>query len=261
MGRTLRRLARRCHGGLARWALAALAAGTASLWPLAGGAQGAAEGPSLQIARRVITILGADEQRQALEVLERVDLRNPGDAPFVPDLTGAAGPMGVLRFALPRGAYDLALDDRLGSAETLPVDRGFGSLLAVPPGTTDVTFAYRVPYTGHEFALDTGVVYPTDSVLVLVPRPLEACSPQLTPRETVPIGQREYQVLVGERLAAGQRLVVTLAGLPYTPRPWLLDAPVQRALAAGLAAASVGAVVAYGLWRRRTAALDAACWQ
>ncbi|HLI28818.1 MAG TPA: hypothetical protein VKZ60_17270 [Chloroflexota bacterium] len=257
MGRALR------WAWLMGWATVALVSAAGGLWPLTARAQAPAADnpPPLQIARRVITVLGADTERQALEILERVDLRNPADTPFVPDPAGAGGPMGVLRFALPRGAYDLALDDRLSSAETIPVDRGFGSLLTLPPGTTDVTFAYRVPYTGRTFALDTGVVYPTDSVLVLVPRPLEASGPQLTPRETVPIGRQEYQVLAGAGLAAGQRLVVTVDNLPYTPRPWLLEAPVQRALAAAGAAASVAAVAAYAWWRGRTARLDAACWQ
>ena len=235
-----------------------------ALLPLPAPAQTAAaaeSAPPLEIGRRVITVLSADGERHALEILERVEIRNPTDAPFAPDPGGGMGPMGVLRFSLPRGAYDLTLDERLSSAAAIPVDRGFGSLLTIPPGTTDVTFAYRVPYTGREFELNTGVVYPTDSVLVLVPESLEATSPHLALRETIPIGRQRYQVLGADGLAAGQRLAVTLAGLPFTPRPWLLDPGVQRTIAAGLAAASIAAVAAYAWWRRRQTVLGIACWR
>lgn len=236
--------------------VAALAA-LSLLCPLAARAQqppAPAAAPPLEIARRVVTIIGADEASHALEVLERVELRNTSDAPFVPSTSGGMGPMGILRFALPRGAFDLTPDERLASADIIPVDRGFGSLLTLPPGVTDATFAYRVPYAGRQFELSAGVVYPTDSLLLLVPEGLSVESSDLRPRETVAIGRQRYQVLAAENLAAGARPAATLGNLPFTPRPWLLEEPVQRAIAAALAAGSIVAVWWYAWRRARTLA-------
>ena len=58
---------------------------------------------------------------------------------FTPSMGGAQGPMGLLRFGLPRNAFDLTMDERLSAFDVIQVDRGFASLLPLPPGSTDVT--------------------------------------------------------------------------------------------------------------------------
>ena len=185
---------------------------------------------------------------RGLDILERVAVRNPSDQPFVSSTGGALGPMGLLRFSVPRGAYDLTLDDTLRATEFIPVDRGFGSLLTVPPGGIDVTFAYRVPYAAQEYELSLSAVYPTDSLWLLVPERLSVSSAELQPRETIAIGRQRYQVLVADDLPGGGRATVRLSGLPFTPRPWLLDDSVLRALAAALAGLGVVGAGLYA-WR------------
>jgi hypothetical protein len=208
-----------------------------------------AAGPPLQITRRVVTVLHADEASQTLTLLERVDLWNADDVPFVPSTTGSQGPMGLLRFALPRGAFDLSVDDRLGAHEVIQVDRGFASFLPLPPGATDVTFGYRVPYAAGAHDLTTTVVYPTAALWVLVPASLSVQSAELPAEETVEISRHRYRVRIGQDLAAGQRVGVALAGLPFTPRPWWLDETFQRA--AALALAVLGVLGAWTYARRR----------
>jgi hypothetical protein len=205
--------------------------------------------PGVSIGRRAITILEADPGSRTLAIFERVELQNENDTPFVPSMDGSQGPMGLLRFSLPRNAFDLTLDDRLSAHDIIQVDRGFASLLPLPPGSTDVNFGYRVPYAGGEYELSVNAAYPTASLWVLVPGDFPTSSTDLRLDRTADIGRQRYQVLIADNLAAGQRLSLSLAGLPFVPRPWWLDETVQRA--AALALALAGAAVAWTYARAR----------
>ena len=201
--------------------------------------------PGLSIGRRAVTILGADPASRTLAIFERVELRNDNDTTFVPTMGGSQGPMGLLRFGLPPNAFDLTLDDRLSAYDVIQVDRGFASLLPVPPGTTDVNFSYRVPYAGGAYDLSTNAAYATASLWVLVPGDFSTDSAELRLDRTVDIGRQRYSVLIADNLSAGQRATVTIGGLPFTPRPWWLDETVQRVAAVALAVAGVAAALLY----------------
>ena len=205
--------------------------------------------PPLAVSRHAVTILEVDEAARAVAVLERYQLVNGGDAPFVPSTTGSQGPMGLLRFGLPRGAFDLTLDPQLAAHDIIQVDRGFASLMPISPGQTDVTYSYRLPYARDTLDLVATAVYPTAALWVLAPADLAVGGSNLQPDRVVDIGRQRYQLLAASDLAAGQRVTVSVGGLPYTPRPWLLDETVQRAAAAGLALFGIAAAAVYA-WRR-----------
>jgi hypothetical protein len=205
--------------------------------------------PPLTVSRHAVTVLEADEATRTVAVLERYQLVNGGDAPFVPSTTGGQGPMGLLRFGLPRGAFDLTLDPQLAAQDVIQVDRGFASFLPVPPGQTDVTYTYRLPYARDVLDLVVTTVYPTATLWVLAPADLAVGGANLTVDRVVDIGRQRYQLLAASDLAAGQRVTVSVGGLPYTPRPWLLDETVQRIAAAALALLGIAVAAAYA-WRR-----------
>jgi hypothetical protein len=121
--------------------------------------------------------------------------------------------------------------------------------MPVPPGASDVSFSYRLPYARDAYELNTGVVYPTATFWALVPANLSAASGELRAERVVDIGRQQYQLLVGQDLGAGQRVAVALAGLPFTPRPWPLEEGVQRGAALALTVLGVLAACAYA-WRR-----------
>jgi hypothetical protein len=201
--------------------------------------------PGLSIGRRAITILEVDPSSRTLMIFERLELRNESDTPFVPSLNGTQGPMGLLRFALPRNAFDLTLDEQLSAQDVIQVDRGFASLLTLPPGATDVNFSYRVPYAGGDYELSTNATYPTASVWLLVPADFPTTTTDLRLDRTVVVGRQQYNVFLADNLAAGQRVTTTIAGLPFTPRLWWLDETVQRGAAVALALLGVGIAWAY----------------
>ena len=204
---------------------------------------------ALRVERRAITVLDVDEESRTLAIFERVELRNDGAAAFEPSMGGEQGPMGLLRFGLPRNAYDLTLDPQMAAYDVIQVDRGFASLMPLPPGPTQVNFSYRVPYGGGAYELNAGAIYPTASLWVLVPANLETETPDLRLETTADIGRQRFKVLLADDLAPGPRINVALSGLPYTPRPWLLDESVQRVAAVVLALA--GAALAWAYANRR----------
>ncbi len=257
-----RQLTRALLGGAILLALAAIGpavAGVADgrgpgLVPVAAAQDQPGGAPPLTITRRAITVVEAEADSHTLAVFERVELRDGGDAPFVPSTDGGQGPMGLLRFALPPNAFDLTLDQQLDAYDVIQVDRGFASLMPVPPGATAVNFSYRIPYAGARYELNTNAVYPTDSLWVLVPADFATDSGDLALQTTADIGRQRFKVLTAENLGAGQRVGVTLGGLPFTPRPWVLDETVQRVGAAGLALLGVIVPCLYAGWRRRAPA-------
>jgi hypothetical protein len=209
----------------------------------------AGSAPPLSVSRHAVTILEVDEDARTVSVLERYQLVNGGEETFVPSTTGSQGPMGLLRFGLPRGAFDLTLDQQLAAHEIIQVDRGFASLMPLPPGQTDVTYSYRLPYARDTLDLVATAVYPTAALWVLAPADLAVSGSNLQTDRVVDIGRQRYQLLAASDLAAGQRVTISVGGLPYTPRPWLLDETVQRAGAAALALLGVAAAALYA-WRR-----------
>ena len=217
-------------------------------------ADGIGVAPPLRIGRRAITILDAEPESRILTVFERVEVINEGDGPFVPSVGGSQGPMGLLRFALPRNAYDLTPDPRLGAYEIIQVDRGFGSLLPLAPGTTEINFGYRLPYAGGQYELNTSAVYPTASLWVLVPADFATDSAELRLDTVADVGRLRYQVMAADGLAAGQRVALAIGGLPFTPRPGALDETVQRAVAVALALFGVVGACVYAGRRGAVAA-------
>jgi hypothetical protein len=108
-----------------------------------------------------------------------------------------------------------------------------------------VNFSYRVPYAGGYYELSTNATYPTASVWLLVPADFPTTTTDLRLDRTVVVGRQQYNVFLADNLAAGQRVTTTIAGLPFTPRPWWLDETVQRGAAVALALLGVGIAWAY----------------
>ncbi len=197
----------------------------ALLWPAAMmGAEGAESTTSASVLRVIshtLLVASATQKPPELRMLELIGLENTSDRDFISRPGGSAGPMGLLRFSLPPGAYDLAAGGGLEGQQLIQVDRGFATILTVPPGQHELSFAYRVPYDDTSYAFSKSIIYPTAEFRVLWrdrAATLEADGLKQSP--DVEIGGARFHVAVAQNLAAGSRLQLRLSELPAPTRPW-----------------------------------------
>jgi hypothetical protein len=187
---------------------------------------------AIQIASAVLVILGLDPSTQVAQVLETVKLHNGGKHTFLPSTDGPRGPMGLLRFGLPKGAGNLTPDGRLGASTIIQVDTGFATNLPVPPGDTEVSYSYEIAYgalsDGGYVSLSKNLPYPTDLLRVLaVPGDFIIQSEQLIDQGVDTVGSRQYRRMEGRNLPAHGELSLELRKLPLilpvlrSSNPWL----------------------------------------
>ena len=145
-------------------------------------------------------------------VVEDFILANWGDTTYI----GSAGAEGreTLRFLLPEEARDVELIYGLMDCCTYTSDHSVINSMAVPPGTKEVGFSYRLAYSSSAYILSRAVDYPTDSLMLYVQDVdgLELTSGQLAAAEPVSAqdGTRFLQ-FVGEGLTADSDLTATIS--------------------------------------------------
>ena len=141
--------------------------------------------------------LFAVANEDGLGVIESVTILNNSDFAYIgrgAEMVGDAASGVSLAFALPPGASDVnVFDSDLDMPEIVPVDQGFGTTVAFPPGETRTTFSYRVPGVGGSFDLSRPVLYTTLELSIFAAPPLEIESNRLVPGEGVTLEGKRYE--------------------------------------------------------------------
>lgn len=144
-----------------------------------------------------------------LQVAELYIFRNSGDRAFV-------GAGETLRFTLPEGAQNVRFDDpRMeGSAEVL--ENEVVDTLPVPPGSRQVLLSYSVPYEGASTTFQKEIVYPTQSLNVLIAdEGVDVDAGGLVAGEPVTALQdRQFLNFTRDTVPAGGQLQLKLSNLP-----------------------------------------------
>ena len=167
--------------------------------------------------------------------------------------TGAEGEATV-QFSLPEGATAVQLVEGLMECCVVETDTGLASTLPIFPGSKQFVFTYELrPPTGT-YDLAHRVVYPTESLDVLVTDVgVQVTAAGLTGAEPVSLQGGDYLHLAGENLSAGEDIALHFANLP------LETAPAQPPgsgtslftwIVMGVVIVGVGAALAYPLLRR-----------
>jgi len=158
-----------------------------------------------------------------------------------------SGPGASLGFALPDGAEGAGVgivDSDIDVPEIVEADFGFAVTVAIPPGETQMTFAYTVRGTGGSYDLSRVALYPIADYNVHVTDPLEISSNRLEGggEVTVP-GSGRYRKWSAADIEAGDPIQV-IAVAHGENSAWLI---------AGIAGAVMigGGGLAYILVRRR----------
>lgn len=188
-------------------------------------------------------------------IAEVVMLSNRADRAFL----GEDG--GGLRFTLPDGAQDLAIDGDQGQGRFAPIEGGFVDRLALAPGESSrqILYRYRLPYDGDALQIKRRLPYPAANINALVSDiGQQVESPQLRSEAKRQTGTGAYFNLVGENLPRGSEVSIGLARLAVAAGqgPGAASGAGSRVgvfVLAGLALLGAAALVALPLWRDRGA--------
>lgn len=210
-----------------------------------------------------VIVTGAVADDRFIEVLELALVRNDSDTTLVPSLAapGAAMP-GFLRFALPRGAYNLDVRSDLAGGEVLEVDLGFALTTSVPPTRGEphqFEFVYRLGYDDPVVDLSRTMRFGAASFRFLTPVDVgRPASPGLQDLGAAELEGRVLRLLEGQGIEPGARIELTVSGLP-TPSAWsqvrrkARESYFRYVVPATMAIAML-ALLAYALGRRRVTA-------
>ena len=168
------------------------------------------------VDRQVMVITDLDAPERMAAATEFVRFRNPTDRTLRPNLeTAGPGRFSFLRFALPPGAVDVAVQSDLRGGEVISVGSGFALTAAVPPGEHSVDFAYRFPYGDGAVAYRNSLPQGAGIFQVLVPERWDGVALSgLSARPPVGIQEAVYRAWEGRDLPAGQGVGLRLEGLP-----------------------------------------------
>lgn len=206
--------------------------------------------PTAILLRRDDLFVVPDKDEGGIGVIESVLIVNRSREAYVGRGDGAN--RATLGFALPPDATGISIvDSDLDIPEIVPTDFGFGTTVAIPPGSTRLTFSYRMPSSGGTFDLSRPALYPTLELTVYASDPLEVASNRLADAGVQQIGEDEYRAYsTDDDIDAGDetQLVVTAAA---DPRALTVPLTLGAAAVATLLAAWT---IARGRRRRRAGA-------
>jgi hypothetical protein len=161
----------------------------------------------------VPTVVGSD---RLMAVLDLVTLRNDGDHTFIPDPSASnfTG-MNLLRFSLPEGYTELAVDSVLPQGQLIEIDTGFAMTNPIPPGTHEILYSYAINYSGSSFDFTRTLAYGADEVRVLIPPELgTVVADELEPAQTTELGETVYKEFSGSGYEPGFKMSFAIEDLP-----------------------------------------------
>jgi hypothetical protein len=126
---------------------------------------------------------------------------------------------GPLVITLPQGARGVSMLE-----DSTPKATSSGEHVTVPgpfaPGTTNVNFAYELPYNGPSVRIEQQwpVALQRFSVFALKTGALDLSSPQLTSKQVVSQQGEQVIIATGGAIAAGDRTTIAITGLLYHAR-------------------------------------------
>lgn len=159
------------------------------------------------------TVVGSD---RLMGVLDLVTLRNDGDRTFVPDPTNPnfTG-LNMIRFSLPEGYEDLAVDSVLPQGQLLEISNGFAMTNPVPPGEHEILYSYAITYSGDSLEFTRTLAFGADELRVLMPPELGTVVGEgLEQTRTTELGETMYAEFSGSGYEPGFKMNFAINELP-----------------------------------------------
>jgi uncharacterized membrane protein len=170
----------------------------------------------ITVSSYVMMIPTIDARNREVGVLTVINIDNRGDTVWVPDLTDPAlTGLDLLRFNLPKGFSDLAIESQLPTGNILEIDTGFALTNPVPPGEAAILISYILRYEKDSFDFNLKLPYGADQVRILLPDEGGTISAEgFGAGESVVVAEKMFNQYQGEDYAAGVELLTTFSELP-----------------------------------------------
>ena len=157
-----------------------------------------------------------DARSRQAGVLTVINVDNRGDRIWIPDLSdpNLTG-LDLLRFNLPEGYSDLAIESELPNGNVLEIPTGFALTNPVPPGEAAILISYIIPYEGDGFDFTLKLPYGADQVRTLLPDDAGEISAEgFGTLEPVVVADNVFNQFEGDNYAKGDEVLISYSGLP-----------------------------------------------
>jgi len=171
----------------------------------------------MAVIESTLLVKQVDSQRHVLNVSAIFAFKNLDGRAFVGSLDATQGRPKALFFPLPAGARAISLQKGLIGYRAIQAGNGFATDAMVPPGDSEFSYGFEVPYTGTSFNYDYKAIYPTLGVSLLVPTQYHVSSPDITPKGVVNNADRPYNLYTAANLPPERQVVMKIEGLPQAP--------------------------------------------
>jgi len=155
-----------------------------------------------------------DAQKGMMNVSEIFSFRNLDSHTYVGSFDTSKGKPNALRFSLPGNAKNISLGTGFDGYHTLQVDLGFATDAALPPGITQFSFSYQIPYSAATYDFRYVTVYPTLQLSLLVPPTIQVDPGFMTSAGVTNSGDHQYRLFKSSDLLTNDEVHVSLGGLP-----------------------------------------------
>jgi len=175
----------------------------------------------LRVTSYVLLVPVVAPDARSIGVLAVANLLNSSDRVLQvdlakPDLTG----LDLVRFTLPEGYMDLAVESDLPAGNTMEIPTGFAITNPVPPGEYNILMTYGLLYEGGTVTLPLRLPFGADVVRVMLADGKGTVRAEgFGAAESVILNDTQYTAVEGRNFQRGASFEVTLEGLPQ-PSFW-----------------------------------------
>jgi len=201
----------------------------------------------IAVLQNTILMQQPDAQKQTMTVSEILSFRNLDSHTYVGSFDTSKGKPNALRFSLPGNAKNVTLGTGFDGYNTIQVDLGFATDAALPPGITQFSFSYQIPYSAAAYDFRYVLVYPTLQLSLLVPPTLQVDPGFMSSAGITNSGDHQYRLFKSEDLLTNDEVHVNLAGLPTatTSTANVLNTNIIWSIGGGIVLLAIIAIVGY----------------
>lgn len=149
-----------------------------------------------------------------INTMEIITIENKGDRTFRPDVA-KNGAMSLIRFSLPNNSIGLDVQSNLSGGAVLQVDRGFAISAPIPPGTHEIIFEYRHPYSEASLSLEKSFPFGSKVFRILVRNGIIGVrADRLDIMEPIVLGDIMYHRIEAREVLYGDSVSIEFTKLP-----------------------------------------------